>query len=76
MSNFISYTDYDSDSDSDYNPKDYDSCYSDTETDDSECEDSEDEDDFEEWLQTSREELLEEILDLIRESGYNYRVME
>ena len=71
MSNFISYTDYDSDSDSDY-----DSCYSDTETDDSECEDSEDEDDFEEWLQTSREELLEEILDLIRESGYHYRVME
>ena len=67
MSNFISYTDYDSDSDSDYDPEDYDSCYS-------EREDSED--DFEEWLQTSREELLEEILDLIRESGYHYRVME
>jgi len=76
MSNFISYTDYDSDSDSDYDPEDYDSCYSDTETDTSECEDSEDEDDFEEWLQTSREELLEEILDLIRDSGYHYRVME
>ena len=76
MSNFISYTDYDSDSDSDYDPDDYDSCYSDTETSGSEREDSEDEDDFEEWLQTSREELLEEILDLIRESGYNYRFME
>ena len=76
MSNFIRYTDYDSDSDSDYDPDDYDSCYSDTETSESECEDSEDEDDFEEWLQTSREELLEEILDLIRESGYHYRVME
>ena len=76
MSNFISYTDYDSDSDSDYDPEDYDSCYSDTETSDSEREDSEDEDDFEEWLQTSREELIEEILDLIRESGYHYRVME
>ena len=74
MSNFISYTDYDSDSDSDYDPEDYDSCYSDTETSDSEREDSED--DFEEWLQTSREELLEEILDLIRDSGYNYRVSE
>ena len=49
-------------------------CYSDTETDDSEREDSED--DFEEWLQTSREELLEEILDLIRESSYNYCVSE
>ena len=72
MSNFISYTDYDSDSDSDYDPEDYDSCYSDTETSDSE----DSEDDFEEWLQTSREELLEEILDLIRDAGYNYRVME
>ena len=74
MSNFINYIDYDSDSDSDYDPDDYDSCYSETETSDSEREDSEDE--IEAWLEQTRDELLEEILDLIRDSGYNYRVSE
>ena len=37
---------------------------------------TEDEDEFEAWLQISREDLLEEILDFICDSGYNYRVLE
>ena len=28
------------------------------------------------WIEENREELLEEILDLIRDSGYIYRVSE
>ena len=76
MSNFINYieNDSDSDTDSDYDPEDYDSCYSDTETDMDEREDSEDEDEFEAWLEQSREELIQEILELIRDSGYHYRL--
>ena len=50
MSNFINYIKYASDSDHDYDPEDYQSFYSNTETDDSEHGDSENKDEFEAWL--------------------------
>ena len=67
--------DSDSDmSDSTWDPDDYDSCYSDTETDSDEREDDSDSDDEDEISELQREELLEEILDLIRDAGYHYRI--
>ena len=57
-------------SDSTFDPDDYDSCYSDTETDSDEREDNDDE--YEDISDDCREELLEELLNLIRDTGYYY----
>ena len=60
--------------DSTFDPNDYDSCHSDTETDSDEREDDSDSEDEEEISELQIEELLEEILDSIRDAGYHYRV--
>ena len=57
-------------SDSTFDPDDYNSCYSDTETDSDERED----DEYEDISDDCREELLKELLDLIRDAGYHYRI--
>ena len=80
MSHFLHTIKYNSDiddSDSSYDSEDGDSCYSDTETEPDERDDySDDDDDDDYWLEECREELIEELLDLIRDSGYHYRVSE
>ena len=59
-------------SDSTFDPDDYDSCYSDAETDSDERE--ADDIEYEDISDDCREELLEELLDLIRDAGYHYRI--
>ena len=61
-------------SDSTFYPDDYDSCHSDTETDSDEMEGISDSEDEDELSELQREELLEEVLDLIRDAGYHYRI--
>ena len=80
MSNFINYIDYDSDydNDSDYDPEDYDSCHSalviqkqmivNVKTQKMILKNG--------FKHREKNYLKKYILDLIRESGYNYRVME
>ena len=61
-------------SDSTFDPNDYDSCHSDTETDSDERDDDSDSEDEDELSELQREELLEEILDLIRDAGNHYLI--
>ena len=76
MSHFLHTIEYTSDTD-DSDSEDGDSCFSDTETESDERDDySDDDDDDDYWLEECREELIEELLDLIRDSGYHYRVSE
>ena len=76
MSHFLHTIEYTSDTD-DSDSEDGDSCYSDTETESDERDNySDDDDDDDYWLEECREELIEELLDLIRDSGYHYRVSE
>ena len=75
----IEYTSDTYDSDYSYDSEDGDSCFSDTETESDERDDYSDDDDDDDdyyWLEECREELIEELLDLIRDSGYHYRVSE
>ena len=58
-------------SDSTFDPDNYDSCYSDTETD---SDKSEDDDRYKDISDDCRKELLEELLDLIRDASYYYRI--
>ena len=63
-------------SDSTFDPDNYDSYYSDTETDSDEREDNSDFEDDDKISELQWEELLEEILDLILDARYHYCIVQ